>query len=192
VDLLLFCGAFLLHASVKKENWQALAVDVAAMSNETGNFLRRYPGVTPFVRRFNELLVHSAVLLYHHSEQPQEKRRHMISIARLLERMRFSQETPASEQSTVIYFFLPSNETETSFGMIYPQDGREGTFYSLPLTRTMVKQGGPFPPLDEKLREQIKSESKRRISWEDTASWSRSEDAMTEANYPYSDVLPMR
>ena len=185
LELLMFCGELLIADSIQKGNWQVLADDFAAINNASGNFLRQYPGATPFMRRFNELLLHSVVLLHNHSAQ----RRHLDNIARILERMR---NAPAGEASTVIYFFLPASGAEKSFVLFYPQDSREGTLYPLPLTRAMVRQGGQVPPLDEKLLEQVKSESKVRISWEDTASWARDEDAMTEKNYPYSSELPLR
>ena len=179
LELLMFCGELLMDDSISHENWHVLAEDFTAINNAMGNFLRQYPGATPFMRRFNEILVHAALLLYKNEEQ----RRHIDSIARILERMR---NVPAGETSTVIYFFLPANETDQSFVLFYPQDDRAGTLYPLPLTRQMVRQNIKAPPLDEKMLGQIKHETKIRISWDDSASWSRSDDALTEMNYPYS------
>ena len=194
MDLRLFCGEFLIHDSIKREDWKTLADDILTIRSGTGTFLRQYPGALPFMRRFNELLVRSAVLLHDHAELPREQQRHMDSIIWLLERMRL----PASvsvegESPTLIYFFLPeSNRPEEGFVICFPQDGRSGTFYPLSLTRQMVLQGVAVPPLDEKLLEQIKSETRMRVSWDDTASWARGDDALTEANYPYGDVLPLQ
>jgi hypothetical protein len=108
--------------------------------------------------------------------------------------MRFPANVSADgEPATLIYFFLPeSNRPEEGFVIFYPQDGRDRTLYPLPLTRQMVKQKAKVPPLDVTLLEQIKGETRIRVSWDDTASWSRSDVALTEADYPYGDVLPLR
>jgi hypothetical protein len=40
--------------------------------------------------------------------------------------------------------------------------------------------------------ELIAKESTVRISWDDATAWSRADEALTEKDYPYSDVLPLR
>jgi len=198
LELLLFCGEFLIHDSIKHEDWKTLGEDFSAIYNATGNFLRQYPGATPFMRRFNELLVRSAVLLHDHAEQARDKRRYVDSIARLLERMRLPvSDSAESDKPTLIYFFLPeSNKSEEGFVLFYPQDERSGTFYRLPLTRQIVKQGEKLPPLDEQLLQQIAAEKalqyRLRVSWDDSSAWAHGEDALTEKDYPYGDVLPLR
>ena len=194
MDLRLFCGEFLIHDSIKREDWKTLAEDILEIRNGTGTFLRQYPGATPFMRRFNELLVRATVLLYDQADLPRDKQRHLDSIVRLLERMRLPAGVDGErDPPTLIYFFLPeSNRPEEGFVICFPPDGRAGTFYPLLLTRQMVKQGAAVPPLDERLLEQIKGETRIRVSWDDSASWSRGEEAMTETNYPYGDVLPLR
>jgi serine/threonine protein kinase len=194
MELLLFGAEFLLNDSIKREDWKALDHDFMASYNGMGNFLRQYPGATPYLRRFNELLIRSAVLLHGNAEEPRVKRRYLTNIAQLLERMRRpSSDTVDGEKPTLIYFFLPeSNKPEEGFVLFYPQDGREGVLYPLPLTRQMARQGGRVPSLDVKLQEQIAMESKKRIFWDDTAVWARAEEALTEKEYPYKDVLPLR
>jgi hypothetical protein len=198
MELLLFCAEFLISDSLKQEDWQTLGEDFTTIYNALGGFLRQYPGATPFMRRFNELLVRSAVLLHEHSEQAREKRKHLDNLARLLERMRLSVGDSADgAKPTLIYFFLPeSNKPEEGFVLFYPQDERQGVLYRLPLTRQMVKQGERLPMLDEQLLKQISMEKalqyKMRVSWDDTAAWSNTENALTEKDYPYKDVLPLR
>jgi hypothetical protein len=198
LELLLFCAEFLLNDAIKREDWKTLAKDFEERYNSANSFLRLYPGATPFLRRFNELLIHSAVLLHDQSEQLRDKEGYVDRIVRLLERMRISDKEPPPPQEgndspTLVYFFLPeSNKPEEGLVIFFPQDGRTGTLYSLPLTRQTVKQGGRIPMLDERLLEQVKGERKIRVSWDDSATWVRGDDAMTERDYPYGDVLPLQ
>jgi len=171
--------------------WKTLGDSISSTSQATANFVRQYPGATPFLRRFHELLVRSAVLSYENLEESSDKQRQMTNIVRILTQMRPSS-SAGMETPTLIFFFMPeNNKPEEGFVLFYPQDGREGTFFPLPLTRQTVRQGEKVPSLDETLLEQIKSESKKRISWNDTASWAHDEEAMTEANYPYREVLSL-
>jgi len=203
IELLLFCSEFLLHDSIQHEDWETLAEDIFSMRHYTSSFLRQYPGATPFMRRFCELLVHSAAFVYEKSERQRDKQGQIENIVRILNRMRPLDEetdTVGMERPTLLFFFLPeTNRTEEGLIAFYPQDGRAGTLYPLPLTRQRVKQpvpGRTLPPLDELLLKQIAEEQatghRIRISWNDESAWSRTEDALTDTDYPYNDVLPLQ
>ncbi|MCL2004547.1 MAG: serine/threonine protein kinase [Planctomycetaceae bacterium] len=201
-ELLTFSSEFLLTDSIRHENWRTLDGDFMGITTATNNFLRQRPGARPFMRRFYELLVRSAVLLHDNdTENPQVRQRHLDNIVRLLlERMRQSEaELAEGETPTVIYFFLPeSNRAEDSFVIFYPQDGRDRVLYPLALTRQMVQEpdGRRIPSLPAELLAKIESERslgrRIRVSWDDSASWSRVDDAMTDGDYPYGEVLPLR
>ena len=195
-ELLIFCMEFLINDSLKQEDWEKLAQDILSMSSAINNVLRQYPDAIPFMRRFYELLVRSAVLV--HEQPEQEKQTQIINIVQLLDRMRHVKSEHAGMETTLIYFFLPENRNENSLILFYPQDGRDGKLYILPLTRQMVKQKKftKPPPLPQQLLEQVAiekvSEHKIRISWDDTTAWTRTDDALTKEDYPYEDVLPLR
>ena len=196
LDLLIFSSEFLISDSIRNEDWGRLSDDLLSNTNATGNFLRQYPGATPFLRRYYELLVRSAVLLHDHAEQQRDKQRHIDNIVRLLERMRLIEsDMTEREKPTWVYFFLPeSNRPEEGFVLFYPQDGRDRVLYPLALTRPMVKQpdGRTFPSLPSELLHLAGTPgSSLRISWEDVAAWARTDDALTEADYPYDDVLSL-
>ena len=198
-ELLVFSAELLINDSLIHEDWRTLAEDFTAITNATNGFLRQHPGAIPFMRRFYELLAQSAVLLYENAEQPEDQQRQLNSIVRLLEWMRLPVGDSADGiRPTVIYFFLPeTNQPEESFIIFYPQDGRAGTLYRIPLTRQMITQEEPdrFPPLPPALLEQVIAERDAgrsiRISWSDEVAWARTQDALTDADYPYNDVLPL-
>ena len=198
LDLLIFSSEFLINDSIKNEDWGTLSEDLLSNTNATNSFLRQYPGATPFMRRFYELLIRSAVLLHDHSQQQRDKHRHIDNIVRLLERMRLTEsDATEREKPTLVYFFLPeSNRPEEGFVIFYPQDGRDRVLYPLALTRQMVKQsnGRSLPPLPPELLERVKADNlatpgSLRISWEDTAAWARADDALAEREYPYGEML---
>jgi len=198
LELLLFCAEFLLHDSTRHEDWETLAQDVTQINLVTANFLRQYPGSIPFMRRFYEVLIRSAALLHEKQERPGDKRTQINNIVGLLDRMRPSEGTDDA-RSTRVFFFLPdTNKPEEGFVLFLPRDGREGALYPLPLTRLMVKQdeNQKFPPLDAELLEQIAAEKAAgrsiRVSWSDAAAWANVESALTDAEYPFNDVLPLR
>ncbi|MDR0326770.1 MAG: protein kinase [Planctomycetaceae bacterium] len=191
LELHLFCSELLIADSIKNENGRALSDDFLPTSLVVLSFLRQYPEATPFMRRFCEFLIHSAVLLHDQSEQTRDKCQHIDNIVRLLDRMRGS---ASGDSATVIYFFLPVNETDQSFVIFYPQDGRNRVLYPLSLTRVMAKgkHDEAIEPLPPALLELAKKEPTVRISWNDAAAWSRADEALSEKDYPYGDVLPLR
>jgi serine/threonine protein kinase len=202
VALLMFCSEFLISDALKNEDWETLSSDILLNRHATAGFVRQYPGAIPFVRRFYDLLVQSAALVYERSERQRDKQAQIENIAQILDRMRpldGATETVGMERPTLVLFFLPGTATEPGIAVFYPRDGRQGTLYRLPLTRQMVKQpvsGKPFPPLDEQLLQQVAEEKsaqrKVRISWTDKAAWARAEEALTESDYPYKEELPLQ
>jgi len=194
VELLQFCSEFLVNDSLKHEDWETLAADILSMRHGTANFVRQYPGAIPFMRRFYEVLLQSAALVYENTDRQRDKQAQIENIVRLLERMRpltTESDTVGTERPTLVLFFLPGTMTEPGFVVFYPQDGRTGALYRLPLTRQHIKQRRePATVLPEQLLEKITAERRIRVSWTDTAAWARAEDALSEAEYPYGDVLP--
>jgi hypothetical protein len=202
LELLVLCIEFLVSDALNHEEWETLGDSISATSQGIAEFLRQYPGATPFMRRLHELLIRAAVLTRENAGRARDKQTQIRNIVRILKQMRPGGESDAigAEMPTLIYFFLPeNNKQEEGFVIFYPQDDREGTLYPLPLTRQKVKQREPttmLPPLPEQLLQQIAEEKsanrKIRISWNDEASWSSAENAMTDKDYPYEKVLPLR
>jgi len=204
IELMLFCAEFLLHDSIQHEDWRTLARDIASMRNDTANFLRSRPGALPFVRRFCELLVQSAVLVYENSADQEIKQRQIENIVFILDRMRpiptGGMEAVGTGIPTQIFFFLPegtATRAEPGFVVFHPSDGRPGALYRLDLTRQMVKQRRePITVLPQPLLEKIAAERaagrRIRVSWTDTAAWANPADALSEAEYPFGDVLPLQ
>ena len=198
LELILFSTEFNINDSIKHEDWETLAKGVTAVNLVTANFLRQYPGSIPFMRRYYELLVRSAVLLHEKLERPGDKREQINNIVGLLDRLRPSE----GEKATLVIFFLPdTNKSDDGFVLFYPRDDRAGTLYPLPLTRQKVKQGEltqreTATMLPNQLLEQIAAEEREsgkvRILWDDSPAWSRKEDALTDAEYPFNGVLPLR
>jgi len=101
---------------------------------------------------------------------------------------------------TQIFFFLPegtATRAEPGFVVFHPSDGRPGAIYHLDLTRQMIRQRRvPTTVLPQPLLEKIAAERaagrRIRISWSDTAAWANPADALSEAEYPFGDVLPLR
>ena len=206
LELLLFCAEFLIYDSIKHEDWETLARDVTAINLVTANFLRQYPGSIPFMRRYYEILVRAAALLHEKMERPGDKRTQINNIVGLLDRIRPSKggdnttgRDTGRDRATLILFYLPdTNKPEEGFVLFYPRDDREGTLYPLLLTRQQVKQREWTQPelaavLPDRLLVQFSAEKgKVRISWDDSASWSRKEDTLTESDYPFKDILPLQ
>jgi hypothetical protein len=201
LELLLFCREFLINDLLKHEDWETLGEDITLSCQVTATFVRQYPGAIPFMRRLHELLIRSAVLVRENTERERDKQTQIRNIVRIINQMRPTDSTEM-ETPTLILFFLPENNNpEEGFVLFYPQDGREGTLYPLPLTRQMLK-GEPVttqrepatvsPVLPKELLEKIASERKIRISWNDESAWSSVDNALTDADYPYGDVLPLR
>jgi hypothetical protein len=203
LELLLFSIEFSLNDTFKREDWEALGSSVSLISRANDDFLRQYPGVLPFMRRFQELLIRLAALSHKNLPSPREKQDQIRNIVRILNQMRpaatSEEDSGRTEIPTLIFFLLPeSNKAEEGLVVFYPNNLQRRALYPLRLTRTMAKQrvSSEIPPLDPRLLEQIAAEKEARreirISWDDTPAWSNKEQALTEADYPYNDILPMR
>jgi serine/threonine protein kinase len=199
LELLLFCSEFLLNDDLKNEDWATLAKDVSSLSRTAMGFLRTYPGARPFLRRYSELLLRSADLLYEKLELPNDKQEQIETIVRMLDRLRFSEKENVVESDvspTLVLFFLPeNNKADEGFVIFYPQDGRAGKLFRLPISRQIVKRrdtSDVLPPLDAELSALIAAERQSgravRISWKDAPIWSRAEDALTDADFLFSEL----
>ncbi|MDR0522024.1 MAG: serine/threonine protein kinase [Planctomycetaceae bacterium] len=206
LELLLFTAEFLIHDSLQREDWQTLTKDISSFSRTTLGFVRQFPGSRPFLRRYAEILIRSAALLYEKSETQKEKQEQLDTIVRILERMRLpdgghqetrlpeksekpAQDISVTETPSLLLFFLPeSNRKEEGFVLFYPQDGRDGTLFPLPVSRQMVKRREEVPPLDLPLAALLRGEKQSgrsvKISWNDIPCWARVEDAVTENDCP--------
>jgi hypothetical protein len=104
-----------------------------------------------------------------------------------------SDETQSDEPPTLIVFFL-TETADDGFAIFYPQDGRLGELYRVPYTRQQVKNASQKNKkdfvLDERLHKAIEDEKaagrKIVLSWSDTASWARTEDALSDADWPFN------
>jgi serine/threonine protein kinase len=207
LELLLLCAEFVVNNLRNQEDWETLADVISSASIGTSLFLRQYPDAAPFMRRYYELFLCSSASVYEKLEQPKAKQKQIGNIVQFLDRMRPVEGESAG--ATLVFFFLPepTRRAEESFVVFAPQDGREeGALHRLPLTRTKAKQReqrepatvspSVLPELPPQLLEQIATEKaagrKVRISWDDSPVWSSADSALTDKDYPYGDVLPLR
>ena len=200
LELLQFASELLIQDALAHEKWDTLSYDLIRLDNITNTFWMKHPESMPFMRRYYELLIRSAVIVHTVTEEPRQQQEQLRTIIRLLERMQLtSSDVADANRATMIYFFLPeSNSLDDSFLIYYPQDGRDRVLYRFPISRQMVKQSasGTVPGLPPELLKQVALDqelgSTIHIFWDDTPSWAQRADALTEENYPFHDVLPLR
>jgi hypothetical protein len=204
LELRLFCAEFLVDDALNDGDFQALRRDLPFLVQPFGFFLER-PGSRPFVRRICDKIVQTEALLYDKSDDPALKQIQIVGIVRLLEGMRLrtdpdgavSVDPPSSGASRSLIVFFLTEDPKEGFVIFYPQDDRAGNLYRLPLTRKQIKGGtkkqGEEWQLDTQLIQTVQEERKAErnigISWNDEASWARSEDALTDADWPFGNIL---
>ncbi|MDR0705189.1 MAG: protein kinase [Planctomycetaceae bacterium] len=200
LELRLFCAELLVNDALDDADFQALQRDLPLLVQPLGSFMERLDS-RPFIRRISDLIVRSSALLYDNSNDPAIKQMQLTTIVRLLEGMRLRKESTASATNSVaqttpslVVFFL-TEEAEDGFIIFYPQDDRYGNLFRLPLTRKQVKDGvkktNESLHLNEQLLQLLREERNAgrtvNISWNDEASWSRTEDAITDADWLFGD-----
>ncbi|MGL4595127.1 MAG: serine/threonine protein kinase [Thermoguttaceae bacterium] len=195
LELRIFCGEFLLHECLKAGEKPPTENDILFLTQPLGFFGNRLE-LRPFLRRICDLLVECSVQMAMYSTDDIAKQSQLRNIVRILGGMRWTEEMPDNGQSlpTLLFFFL-SDKSESGFVLFYPQDGRDGTLFPLPLTRQQVKHDtkGSTMELPLQLIEMVKKELKdgREVkkSWTDAPVWNRSEDAFSESDWPFGKVL---
>jgi hypothetical protein len=139
--------------------------------------------------------------LYENSTDPAIKQIQLTTIVRLLEGMRLRTDSAASAINSVsqttpsLAVFFLTEEAKDGFVIFYPQDERPGNLFRLPLTRKQVKDGvkktNESLHLDKQLLQLLQKERDAgrtvNISWNDEASWSRTEDALAEADWLFGE-----
>ncbi|MDR3199209.1 MAG: serine/threonine protein kinase [Planctomycetaceae bacterium] len=199
LELRLFCAELLVNNALEESDFPALRRDLPLLVQPLGFFMER-PASRPFIRRISDLIVRSGALLYENSTDPSTKQAQLISIVRLLEGMRLRTESAATSIQSVsetapglVVFFL-TEEPKDGLVIFYPQDDRPGNLFRLPLTRKQVKSGKKTDEawhLNEQLLQLLREERNAgrlvNISWNDEASWARTEDALTEADWLFGN-----
>lgn len=200
LELRLFCAELLVNNALEESDFQALRRDLPLLVQPLGFFMER-PSSRPFIRRISDLIVRAGALLYEDSTDPAIKQMQLITIVRLLEgmRLRTTESTPHSIQSvsettpSLVVFFL-TEEPKDGLVIFYPQDDRLGNLFRLPLTRKQIKSGKKASEswhLNEQLLQLLREERNAgrtvNISWNDEASWARTEDALTEADWLFGN-----
>jgi hypothetical protein len=122
------------------------------------------------------------------------------TIVRLLGGMRLRTELTApslpsaSETTPSLAVFFLTEEPKDGLVVFYPQDDRLGGLFRLPLTRKQIKSGKRTNEswhLNEQLLQWLHEERNAgrtvTISWNDAASWARTEDALTDADWPFGN-----
>ncbi|MDR1963390.1 MAG: serine/threonine protein kinase [Planctomycetaceae bacterium] len=201
LELRLFCAELLVSDALEEADFQALRRDLPFLVQPLGFFMER-SGSRPFIRRISDLIIRSSALLYDKTTDPAAKQMQIVTIVRLLEgmRLRTGSDTPSnlsvSETMPSLVVFFLTDDPKDGFVIFYPQDDRLGELYRLPLTRKQVKSGtkkqGQEWKLEPKLIQLIQQEYKSgrtvNISWNDEASWARTEDALTDADWQFNDL----
>jgi tetratricopeptide (TPR) repeat protein len=194
LELRLFCAEFLVSDAWNKAEIPALQRDLPFLRQPIHFFFERL-GSRPFIRRYCDLIVRTLALLYDHVADPAMKQGLIVGIVQILESLRLqeiSEKKEAAEASPALVVFFLTEEPKDGFVIFYPQDDRPGTLFRLPMTRRQIKEGtkpGNVEVLDPQLLKLIEEERKAkrsiRISWNDTAAWSRAEDALTDTEFPF-------
>ncbi len=192
LEMRMFGAEFLLNAELEKGEIAEAERD-ASFFNAPFIVFWNKPETRPFIRRPVELLVRIVALAY----EKERDQKYLDPIVNVLLKMRAqgrSDPKNFDELPTVVAFFL-TEESNDGFVVFFPQDGRPGELYRLPLTRQQVKNASKKNKkdfvLDEKLRNLIAEEKKagRAVikSWSDAASWARPEDAINDVDWPFNE-----
>jgi len=189
LEMRLFAAEFLLHSELINNKFAEADRDFAFLDAPFAVFWNK-PETKPFIRRIVELTVHLSALSY---EKDQDQK-HLDRIVRTLQRMRGrSDANQHDELPTLVVFFLTEAASD-GFAVFFPQDGRPGELYRVSLTRQQVKRTSKKIDLDDRLCQAIEDEKttgqKIVTLWSDTATWVRPEDALSDADWPFSKPLP--
>jgi hypothetical protein len=191
LEMRLFATEFLFNDDLQDNELAEADRDVTFLAAPFPIFWNR-PETRPFIRRVADQRVRYAALAY----EKDHAQRRLDATVRFLQHMRSQgrpDETQSDEPSTLIVFFL-TEMADDGFAIFYPQDGRLGELYRVPFTRQQVKNASQKNKkdfvLDERLCKAIKDEKaagrKIVLSWSDAASWARTDDALSDADWPFN------
>lgn len=203
LELRLFCAEFLADQALDVKDEIALKQDILLLLQPMGDFMNR-PESRPFLRRICDLYARSNAVLYELQPNSPTSQTYLRGIVRLLKWMRDRQATDANDTVSMlssdvlpcfVVFFI-ADDSKDSFVIFYPQDGRTGRLYRLALSRQQVKAGtrrqGSEWKLDDELLRSIREEREAgrpvNISWNDEASWVRSDDALHDSDWPFEEL----
>ncbi|MDR3234171.1 MAG: serine/threonine protein kinase [Planctomycetaceae bacterium] len=206
MELRLFAAEFLVTEDWKTNDLSAMRDDVKMLSAAAGYFTVQ-AGAKPFIRRVCNLIVRSLAILYENQNDTEVKQFLLGGIVSILVQER--RDIAADHSSTdnaaakkaltaentnlpaLLVYFL-TNEAKDGFVIFYPQDGRKGRLFRLPLTRQSVKSGkeqDAVKLLDPELLVLMETEHRagRTVSksWSDEAAYSQPDEALTDADYPF-------
>lgn len=204
LELRLFCAEFLVDQALRSGNDQALQADLQLLLQPLGDFINR-PESRPFLRRICDLYVRSGSVLYQRNPEAPVAQGHLRGIVRLLKWMREQAGVELPHATTLeaadhlpsfVVFFL-TDKPEEGIVVFYPQDGRSGRLYRLPLSRQQIKtdsdRTGPEWKLDENLvniiHEERRADRPLSISWNDETSWGRVDEALHDTDWPFEEVM---
>jgi len=190
LEMRLFAAEFLLNHEMENNELVEAERDVAFLKAPLVVFWNK-PETRPFIRRIAELTVRLGTLVY----EKDHDQKHLDRIVETLQWMRGRElSDPARfDELPVLAVFFVTGKPEDGMVVVYPQDGRPGDLYRLPLTRQQVKNTARKIKLDANLRQAVADEKAagRTVvtSWSDAASWARPEDALSDADWPFGEPL---
>ncbi|GHT40359.1 hypothetical protein FACS189443_0610 [Planctomycetales bacterium] len=205
LELRLFCAEYLESEAWRENNPQSMNWDLSALRAMLPFFLDKRDA-KPYIRRACNLVVRTWVKLYHTQNDPTLKEGIMRWIVQLLVEMRWKPDetqklarlSPVKDFSleTMLVFFL-TDDPDDGFVIFYPQDSRLARFFPLRLTRREIKSGHwdhqssgkTLPPeLVKLIEEERKAGRSVKNCWNDEATYSRPEDALTDADFPFEQA----
>ncbi len=210
LELRLFCAEFLV-AQTTEDTIPPLmrARDLLALA-QIARFFQNYPESRPFMRRIHETIIRHYARLYENQPHgligtaPAPRDIYADGILSLIEWMRYREPRPGATAETAscwVAFFL-TNDAKDGFVLFRLLEGvsRSARLFRLPLTRNDIKMGlakdDPRRKLDPELLKLIDAARKEgrniAIYWDDSPSWRRPEDALTEADWPFEEGFRFR
>ncbi|GHT23819.1 hypothetical protein FACS189419_08270 [Planctomycetales bacterium] len=197
LDLRFFAAEFLLSEARKNNDTKAMSEDLLSAGIPTFYFMQHSSSL-PYIRRICYLLTNIYAHLHEHQSGEQLQKENLDKIIYTLTALRKKPEAantrketaapPPATLPTLLVFFL-TDKTEDGFVIFYPQDGRKGKIFRLPLTRYEVKSGKKNLKLPSELVRLLEDEKNagRTVekSWSDEPAYALPELALTDADYPF-------
>ncbi|MDR3183455.1 MAG: serine/threonine protein kinase [Planctomycetaceae bacterium] len=204
MDLRLFAAELLVSEDRRKNDLPALGDDIKTLTAAAVLFIR-YPGARPFIRRIGDLIVRSLATMYESQSDTAVRQNLLDGIVHLLIQERQTAKEPeaavkpsdtgASAPLPVLLVYFLTDDAQDGFVIFYPQDGRRGSLYRLPLTRRDIKSGkekDAAKHLPAELLSLLETEHQAdrtvQKSWSDAAAYSQPDEALSDAEYPFGNL----
>lgn len=198
LEIRLFCMEHLLARDIRHDRPRQTAGDIGYMQ-----VLLHFSGrneMRPFLRRYFDLLIRARL----HSIEEATERKSLLEIVGLIRRSRVTHEemqrgekeettADATAPATLLLFHF-TEEASDGIAVFCPQDGRPLRRFAVPYTRDVVRAEKTLA-LDAELVDLVQKDRREGIpvdiSWSDAACWARPKDAITDADWPFEEQLPL-